>query len=198
MNWNDISIKKFYQLCKELNSIDDENKPYRILALIKDMTLEEVLSAPIRDVEKMLRDIQFIYTSPKARMACRKYTINGRVYLPTYDMTNISTAQYIDFQAKAPSSRDNLPDFLSVLMIPEGHKYNDGYNMQEVIRDMECLGVEDAYGLSAFFLTLFRLSIKLAVRKLRRMLKKSEMTQKQKESVEKAISAVMSLDGLSA
>lgn len=202
MNWNDVTIKNFYRLKRVLDMPEDEDKVYRIVGALNGKSLEAVLSMNIRDVEKMIKDADFVNRKPRARMAQRKYIINGTTYLPTYDMTNITTAQYIDFQAKAPFSETDMAGFLAVLMIPEGHKYNDGYDMNKVLDDMGCLGVEDAMGLSAFFFFLYKALMKQAERSLRRMLrkaqKKGEMTKEQVEAVQKAMSAIELLDGLNA
>ena len=51
-------------------------------------------------------------------------------------------------------------EFLSVILVPKGHRYNDGYDIIEVQRAIrEEMSVSDGVSLAGFFLTWCRKSI---------------------------------------
>ena len=69
-------------------------------------------------------------------------------------------SQYVDFQAIYVDGFDKRPaELLSVMMVPDGHKYNDGYDKEQVIEDMYDLPVEEALGICHFFIRRFTRSI---------------------------------------
>lgn len=75
-------------------------------------------------------------------------------------------------------------EFLSILLVPEGKKYNEGYDLSQAVEDIRnYLSVEDALGLTAFFLGLWRISMKQSMALLRRLIRKGKkegkMTEKQ-------------------
>ena len=116
-------------------------------------------------------------------------------------MQNLSTSQYIDFQQLADQSRDMPAEFLSVLLIPDGHRYNDGYNLEDVVKDIEnYMNVEDCLALTAFFFNLLRISIRRSIRILARLEKKANkeglMTPEQLEALRKVRSLLESESGL--
>ena len=89
----------------------------------------------------------------------------------------------MDFQHLCDDPLHHLPELVSVFLIPEGHKYNTGYDiieLQDDIRNTLC--VADASSLLAFFLRKFNASIKgillyskLQVRMIRDKSKREEM-----------------------
>ncbi len=80
------------------------------------------------------------------------YPVGPWTLRPVTDYGKLTVAQYVDFQTFSGDADHNLPQLLSVVLIPDGHTYNDGYDMavlQEAIR--EEMGVADALALAAHF-----------------------------------------------
>ena len=73
----------------------------------------------------------------------------------------METGQYIDFQTYAPDLDKCLVEFLSVILVPKGHRYNEGYDILEVQKAIrEEMSVSDGVSLAGFFLTWCKKSIK--------------------------------------
>ena len=66
------------------------------------------------------------------------------------DIPSITTAQYVDYQNYMKEEHIDLQKVISVFLIPEGHNYNDGYNMKEVIADIDDMRFVDAQALGFF------------------------------------------------
>lgn len=200
MNWGDLTIRQYEEITKAYEENDDD-LIYKLIAIVKGISYDEVLEKPWNEVEKWAADMKFLSTQePKARMARREYVINGKEYETSFDMTSITTAQYIDFQMTAPQSKERVAEFLSIILIPKGKTYNKGYNIQEVQEDIyNYFKIEDAMGLSAFFLHLFQKSIRYAERRLRKMLRKirrTELTEEQAKAIGTIEEVLQSLDTL--
>lgn len=199
MNWGDLTIRQYEEITKAYEENDDD-LIYKLIAIVKGISYDEVLEKPWNEVEKWAADIKFLAQKPKSRMARKEYVINGKEYETSFDMTSITTAQYIDFQMTAPQSEERIAEFLSIILIPKGKTYNKGYNIQEVQEDIyNYFKIEDAMGLSAFFLHLFQKSIRYAERRLRKMLRKirrMELTEEQTKAIGTIEEVLQSLDTL--
>ena len=57
----------------------------------------------------------------------------------------------MDFQTFSKGGTQKLPELIAVLLVPEGHKYNDGYDVAQVVRVVRDLPLPEALGLNAFF-----------------------------------------------
>ena len=70
------------------------------------------------------------------------------------------TSQYVDFQAIYQDGFEKRPgELLSIMMVPDKHEYNDGYDKDQVIEDMYDMPVEEALGIVDFFTGRFVRSI---------------------------------------
>ena len=52
------------------------------------------------------------------------------------DLTKVTVAQFIDYQNYIKETPVKFEKVLSVFIIPEGHTYNDGYDLQQAQQDM--------------------------------------------------------------
>lgn len=144
-------------ICKE-EAYDDITKQVKIISILADMSEDEVLHLPLPDYKTMAAATRFLEDVDHDRhKAARRYILGDWVLLPTMDYRKMETAQFVDFQTFAPIVDTHLPELLSCLLVPEGHRYNEGYDITEVQRAIrEELSVTDALSLSAFFLTRFK------------------------------------------
>ena len=109
------------------------------------------------------------------------YELDGTKYrVYTKEMT---TAQYIDFKQMVDTYAENLPRFLTIFIIPDGHKYGDGYDLEKAAQDIGKMPITDARAVADFFLTACELSteifLRFSRRKMRRMAKHAEGKEKE-------------------
>ena len=121
----------------------------------------------------MQPDLQsFLYTEPKPKKISSVYHLNGTDYKIIKKVNDITTAQFIDYQAIAKESGERIAEFLSIFFVPVGCKYNDGnYDRDKVVDDISSyLSAEEALGIANFFTvrcvrlikrTLFLLEVKM-------------------------------------
>lgn len=154
-----------YQKVYEITSnalITEEDKRFKVAALLGGITYEELLEQPLTATTEMVANTAFLYQRPKPEKIKREYNLNGRKYVPFKDFSEMTTAQYVDYQAVIVEKfEEHLLDLMSIILIPKGHTYNDGtYSREQQMEDLETLSVTEALGLADFFITQYRRSLK--------------------------------------
>lgn len=127
----------------------------RVLAVLSGLTEDEVLDMPIADYMRGVRASAFLQDEPSNKFKVRKsYECGGFRLVPVRDFRDITAAQYIDFQGFAKDGRGNFVELLSCLLVPEGKRYGEGYDVTEVHSAIRGhMSVPDGLSLHAFFLS---------------------------------------------
>lgn len=134
MTWNDVT----YDMYREITLImqdkeqSDEEKTYD---MIKVLYGEDVLSLSLPEFAKKV-DLSFLKTKIPDVGLLKEYEVNGHKYKLYPDLSKLSVAQYLDFNNYTKTGNNDMRYVLSVFFIPEGHTYNDGYDMEEVHKDI--------------------------------------------------------------
>lgn len=172
-------------------SREELDRQVAVLAILGDMTEEEVLDLPLLEYKQRVVDASFLTSADGlgAYRSARRYICGDFKLVPCMDAKKITAAQYIDFQEYADKGDSAIVEALSCLLVPEGHKYMDGYDitqLQEAIR--ENMSTYDAMGLCAFFLSK-------SVKYLRRFLTYSDKAAKKapktvRESLKEKVSQI--------
>lgn len=148
MSWSDITLEKFHQIQDILACVDEYTEANLVEAIYgvdtSNMSITELkqyglsfMQSPIKNENIKLEE---------------KYILNGRRYNSNINLTVIRTSQFNDFTNYAKEDSNNYEKLLSVFIIPEGHNYNDGYNMREVQDDIRQLPITVVMSM-AFFMT---------------------------------------------
>lgn len=123
-----------------------------IMAKVLGRPIEDVLNMTLPEYSAAAADLGWLEDDPKPAKIRRAYDCGPfRLVIPR-DVTGLSASQYIDAQTIIQDPADRLPDMLALLMIPEGHKYADGYDLADVrAAILEHLSVLDAVAVRDFF-----------------------------------------------
>lgn len=188
-SWKELPIGKY----REISELDaDEDWQWKVLAILNDTTLEDIITRPINETMALSRDLnKWIYDAPIIHPVQKTYNLDGRKFNFKGFPNDICTAQYIDFYNADKEIPKNIADVMAIFMVPEGHKYNDGYDFDEVKEWLlNHFSTEDALSVCDFFLVLFqRLQARL-LKKAKRALKQAK---KQGIEVEKTEIAIQML-----
>lgn len=137
--------------------LDEDEKSLQAAAILNRITYTEMLNMPLDEAKILVANTAFLFEKPKPKKIQKNYNLNGRIYVTMKSLDEMTTAQFIDFNGLINDFDENLPNILSVFLIPKGHKYNDGYDKKQVIKDIsDRMMVTEALGLASFFTTAYK------------------------------------------
>ena len=192
-NWQQISINDYMELQEIVNREDAVDVEVGLVALLCGVDEDEIGKLPILEYQRLRREAQFIASFPEVHNKAPKIiTIGDKKYEVITNMRKLTTAQYIDFQTylKMGDDIDNLPNLLSVFILPKGSKYGDeSYDVDKLKNDIkEYLPATTAFEMCGFFQKTFLNSIRNILFYLELKMRKAK-TEKEKE-VKKALQEI--------
>lgn len=182
LKWNDIKYRTLLDI-REAANIEDENE--RVYAIMEAVFGEDVLDLPLKDFNEKCKELQFLQKEIPNDLHVKDIKVNGREYHFDGLLGKITTAQYIDFQ-NYQKNNDEQKSF-SVFIIPKGHKYNDGYDMEQVFNDILDVPVPVLFSASFFFSRQFELFIRIFRRYSIKQMKKLGLPKEAMENLEKVV-----------
>lgn len=157
-SWESLTYGDYMQLVQigEAN-IPENYKTTHLLSILTGESVEDLESLQITTFMKLLPHLQFLNEKPKDIEHKNEYEVNGRKYIVQADVDKICTAQFLDYSSyikeKYDTSGPNTVKLASCFLVPEGHKYGDGYDINQVWNDINDMSFLDVKAL-AFFLQL--------------------------------------------
>lgn len=169
-SWNDVSIDKYYQILDIFNddSKAEFDKYMSLLALFCDVDEDVVYSLDIVKAQAMFSAISWIhdfsFLKKKGSMGkINSVIIDGNKYNVCVDLQKFTVSQYIDFQTfwQHKDLKKYYGNILAVFIIPEGHKYGEGYDVAELSTTIrQKVSIVTANQVCFFFLNSLAISIK--------------------------------------
>lgn len=182
LKWTDITYRTLLDI-REAANIEDENE--RVYAIMEAVFGEDVLDLPLKDFNEKCKELQFLQKEIPNDLHVKDIKVNGREYYFDGLLGKITTAQYIDFQ-NYQKNNDEQKSF-SVFIIPKGHKYNDGYDMEQVFNDILDIPVPVLFSASFFLSRQFELFIRIFRRYSIKQMKKLGLPKEAMENLEKVV-----------
>lgn len=179
LNWSNITFRQFRDLQSALE-VEDETE--KAIAITQAIYGKDVIELSLPEFNKLCKNLAFLSTEIPNNITVKEVKVNGREYYFDGLLGKISTAQYIDFQNYL--KMDDEAKTFSVFMIPKGHKYNDGYDMEQVFEDILDMPITVLNSASFFFTRQFNLFIRIFQRYSMKNLKKLKLPKKLKQNLE--------------
>ena len=178
LNWYNVNLNQFILLQDAFKIEDDTEKMISVAEIILG---NDVTNLPLKEFNEQIKRLEFLKEEIPTSVPPKKFEINGKKYFMDCLLGNITTAQYVDF-----NNHSNTGDFakmLSVFIIPEGHTYNDGYDMLEVINDIGMLPIPIANSTAFFFGRQFSVFMRIFQRYSAKQIKKTNLPKEVKENM---------------
>lgn len=198
-SYNKLSIGKFIEIQEvDFISMEEIDIQATLIAILNDMTEEEVLELPLNEYKDCARKLKFLAIKPEPKSKIPKSVkLSGKEYTVITDIRKMTAGQYIDYQNYL-THKDNkyLPHILSCFIVPKGEKYGES-DLAEIIEIIKNeLPINIALSMSAFFLkkweNLTKGTLTFLVWKMRWMLMK-EKNQEVKKKMKMAIKELTTL-----
>lgn len=198
VKWNDLTIGQYERICSIFKEdIDDEEKMIGVVTVVYGITEDEVMRQPLTRTRDMIASVEGLKTSPDDVRTKKRYRLKGKLYNVCLDADKITTAQYIDYQTYSKDLESNIAEILSVVLIPRGKRYGEGYDVAKLIGDIrESFPLGDALSIAKVFRYRWLKSIRrsLLCSEALMMGQKTLMGKGQTtEEMERAITAVRSM-----
>jgi hypothetical protein len=119
------------------------------------------------EFSRLCGQIQFLNELPKAgRLRTHLINVDGWELTVTPSAAQMQTNQYVDFQTFTAQEGDHTIEQLSCLLVPVGHRYNEGYDMAALHKSLGLLPTQMVMDITAFFFSRSLLSIKATLTSL--------------------------------
>ena len=177
--WKNITLEKYLDII-ELQQYR-ETSIKNILLYLYDIDIDTI---PINKLPEAIDKLKFLNEVPIVKLK-NNYKINNHKYKLNIIPQNYNYNQFLDFQSF--SNDNDIVGILSTVLIPKGHKYNDGYDMQQVKEDILQMNYLDVNTISNFFLTLLKNYAVTLQAYLQELIKKTEMTEEMKNELTEKI-----------
>lgn len=151
--WDYITVGEFAQIRAIMadEGRTAEDKQIALAALMQGVDEDTILTMPLAQVQPIFARALELGNAPKRGKVRGKYIVAGWELTPT-EGRDICVAQWVDFQAYAKDMDSHLADILSVVLVPKGKKYNEGYDIEKLKADLRnTMSVPDALAVCFFF-----------------------------------------------
>lgn len=184
--WSDLNVGRFVEISSVLKTeYDDEME--KGVALVSAAYGIDARNIAFNDFKTLSATLALLDTQITPNKVKSTYEMNGNEYVLNVNHVDFTTAQYMDM-ISAQKKNDTIT-FLSVVLLPKGKIYMDGYDITKVKDDICSMNICDAVGIINFFqisstafiqllVTYFRKRMKKLLRK--KKVKKKELEQKMK------------------
>ena len=179
--WKDITLRQFNKIQDLLQEIDE----YTTLNIIDVLYDVDSADMPAMEVmNKYAHSLDFLMTTiPTNEKLKDTYIINQREYNSNINLTQMTTAQFVDYQNYSKENPVDISKCLSVFIIPKGHTYNDGYDLKQVQEDIKDLDMVTINTLAFFFKKLYILLLETTLLCLTQDMKKMNIPTEKKEEI---------------
>lgn len=175
-NWYDISLAQFKKIKELLSDIDDYTA-FNLMDVVYDI---DSTSMPISQLNQY--SIEFLKKDLPTTKLKKHYNLNNVEYDSHYDLTEIKTSQFIDYQNYLKEGAE-FEKLLSVFFTPKGHEYNDGYDIKKVQEDLLSLDIVTVNSAAFFFKSQLIAYTTLFQQSLIRQIKKMKIDKTKKKEV---------------
>lgn len=186
-SYNELPLKVFNKMLN-LNIADEVNYEIELLSLLADVQIDDILNLTLTQYQHIRQQAEFITGFPRENnIAPDNLVINEHKYYLCKNLKQITAAQYIDYNNYLKMENRKYEYLLSCFIIPEGKKYNEGYDIDKVIDDILDLDMVSVVNICFFFLMLLETSTLTMLHYLESKLKKMKRKEKNQEMKQKIV-----------
>lgn len=149
--WEHITVSEFVKIRAILDEErDEEDKMISLAALLLGVDEDTILSMPLEKAHKAFELVHGLDSKPQRSKIRKHYTLKGWS-LDCIDSTKMTVAQWVDFQTYGKDMDKHMVEILSCALVPHGKKYNEGYDMEKLKKDLGDMPIGDALAVCFFF-----------------------------------------------
>lgn len=185
--WDKISVKKYYEILEILNDYKDEPITLNV-ALIDCIWDIDSASMPIPRFNYYMNELEFLQNPYQPKSPKKTYKVGDIEFCPIRDVSQITTAQYIDYQEFL--KREDHKHILNVLFIPKGEDYGKSDHSELL---WEKLSLPDYADVLFFFLRLLNNLTADTLRSSEKMMRKEYRREKDPQKKEELMNQMVQI-----
>ena len=165
MRWSDITVWQYQNIVKALSDkgLDDIDKSFKLIALVYNMTDNQVDSLLQEDYKAKLKDLEFLNQLPEGKPV-KIIKVNGKRYRPIYNITKMPFGRYVETKAFVGDIYANLHKLGATMVMPQkrtwyGRWVDDKYDAgmhEDYAEDILAANFTDVYFSLVFFYQVYR------------------------------------------
>ena len=165
MRWSNITVWQYQNIVKALSdkSLDDIDKSFKLIALVYNMTDNQVDSLLQEDYKAKLKDLEFLNQLPEGKPV-KIIKVNGKRYRPIYNITKMPFGRYVETKAFVGDIYANLHKLGATMVMPQkrtwyGRWVDDKYDAgmhEDYAEDILAANFTDVYFSLVFFYQVYR------------------------------------------
>jgi len=187
-DWSNITLKDFYEI-QDIIAVQDDYTIYNLLDYLYDV---DSINLPISEVRKY--SLSFLNENIDNISID---TFHDKKYDFDLNLTNISVAQFVDYQNYIKETPIRYEKILSCFVIPKGHEYNDGYDIKEVQEDILNWQFAIVKKIGFFFSKQFQIFVTIFLSYLKEEVKGTPKEKEMKEVLDKTNLLLLELSPIS-
>lgn len=192
-DWRQVSLRQFMEMAAMQNEEPNAEKfTEKVVGYLYGI---DPMQIPYTEYLAMIAGLNNFFGKSIAEQKVSRnceYIINGTKYVLDITPSNFTTAQYMDFTTFAKDGQRYV-DMLSTVLIPDGHKYNDGYDMERTKEDVASMPVADAMGIINFFANWSKRYIATTLHFLTSLRVTKRMSKEQRRALKEKVKALSRL-----
>ena len=132
--WSDVTIAEYERIVYIINCTDDEiERLTGVISVLSGVDENEIADMPIAEIARIGKKLDFLNSFDFNKNATYKsLVIDGETLV--LSTKNMTVAQYVDFQASWSADTKDLARIISICYVPKGKKYNQDYDIEELIK----------------------------------------------------------------
>ena len=154
--WSDITIAEYERIVDIIKGTDDEiERLTGVISVLGGVDEDEIADMPIAEIAKIGQKLDFLNSFDFNKNATYKsLVIDGETLV--LSTKNMTVAQYVDFQATWSAETKDLARIISICYVPKGKKYNQDYDIEELIKKIRNnVSIDKANSIGFFLLKRF-------------------------------------------
>lgn len=135
-SWRDVSINLYKEIADVWNDegVTQAEKEIALISLLSGINESEVWNMPITEIEVLREQIKWANDFDfNKNIKCNKLNVGKYNLKAHFDVGRITYSQFVDFQALMSEDDKDLASIIACFFIPKGCKYNEGYDLAELI-----------------------------------------------------------------
>ena len=190
IDWSKITLGTFNKIESITSAeLSDEEKTNRLIEVIFGVKAETL---SIKDYLKKVKELSFLQEKIVPARVKSKYKIGKNEYTFDVAFTNFTISQFIDF-TNLKKNNGKVNELIGCFLIPIGKEYGD-YDRVAVNNDILNMGVEEAFGVTNFFIKQLAEFFKIFRFYSIRRIMKTKLTWKQKKMMIQALNKSIKLN----